>query len=339
MTSEGNSQRIKRRVLTPQIRDTIVQESSEADYWIEEDVYLARLDTEQLRESLSNIRSKKHMEFNLKVLHIREIAHRHIDLMRLWDRRYHCGRIMALSLAIRELKWYAEETRQLFRRVTDVQDKEALGELIHLLHARAGRTYWEDLLLEAKRVGAVRSWSSVQDGRVVTAWEDPDYDLIEARFALDAIWDEEGSKRAGTSEHNQGLARKRSRELHGDPRVVKARRSLDIPQGGFKDLDAAHEWALTRAPDWSWRDDAYWQELVWWESFAWDSHWERPLARGYILLDLPAMNEAVESLVDEHQLHPNWSRVLTLLDSRKVGASTQDGVPASVHGEGAPRDI
>lgn len=304
MTREGNSQRIKRRVLTPQIRDTIVQESSGADSWIEEDVSLARLDTEQLRDSLSKRRlSKKDMEFNRRVLHIREIAHRHIDLERLIKERYQCGGIMALSLALKEIEQYMEETRQLYRSVSDPQDKEALAELMHILIARAAENYWGDLLELAQMVGAVRT---------VNGLEGPDDELIGARFALDAIWDEEATMRRGATGHNRRSAKELARKLDADPKVDGVRRSLGIPEGGFKELDAAHDWSQKSAPDSSRRDEAYRQELVWWESFAWPRYSARPVARGYIMLDLPAMNAALERLVSEYQLDPEWYRLLPL---------------------------
>ena len=144
--------------------------------------------------------------------------------------------------------------------------------------------------------------------------EEPDYELIEARFALDSIWDEERSLHRGTTGRNRQRVTQLSRQLDGDPNVAKTRRSLDIPPDGFKDLDAAHQWAQSekRPPDWSCRDDVYWQQLVWWESFTWNPHWERHVARGYIMLHLPPMNEALEHLMEEHQLHRRWCRVLPL---------------------------
>lgn len=117
-----------------------------------------------------------------------------------------------------------------------------MDRLIYLLHTVAGRKHYGDLLHEANRVGAVYSESYVEyEGRL---FKEPNYELIEARLALDAIWDGEKSMNRGATEQNSQLAKKRAPELDTDPKVVKARRSLGIPRGGFKDLEAAHQWSL-----------------------------------------------------------------------------------------------
>jgi len=310
MTKEGNLGRITRPRLIPQIRHTIVRETAERRSWIEEDAWIARDDTEVLEGLLERLLeqsrlSKKEKEFNLRVLHIREIALNLTYLAGPIREKYGCGWIMALSLAIKEIRRCVEETKQFLREVSHPEDKQALQGLIYLLHAHAPQTYWESLVEHARTVDAVLS---------VNDLEKPNLELIEARFALDSIWDEERSMLLGAPERLRRGARKMSGQLDGDPNVAKTRRSLNIPPDGFKDLDAAHQWAQSekRPPDWSCRDDVYWQQLVWWESFTWNPHWERHVARGYIMLDLPPMNEAVEQILDEHQWHRRWYRVLPL---------------------------
>jgi len=316
MTKEGNSQPVTDPRLVPEVLN-MIDEESVGDYWEEEDEWIlpARLSETELRELLIERRlSEDDVDFNLKVLRIRNIAFHQPNLVPLKEEEYHCSRIMALSLAVKEIERYIEETRQLLRNVGDPQDKQALNDLMYLLATLAGESYREDLLHEARRVGAVRSRSYVHEGAVVNHLEEPNYELIEARFSLDGIWDREPSMFFGTREDYKQLVKALARKLDGDPKVVEVRRSLDIPPDGFKDLDAAHQWSRSgdRLPDWSRCDDAYREELVWWESYTWDPDSESPLARGYIMLHVPVMNEPLERLVGEHKLHPSWRRVLPL---------------------------
>ena len=332
MTEESNSQPITSPVLAPEVvamideesvaepwvdeelgQDYSIDEESMPDYWIEEhERFIPRKLTEtELRELLlQRGLSKEDIDINLKVLRIRNMAFHAPDLVRLVEREYECGKIMALSLAVKEVERCLEEIGLLFGRVSHAQDKDALAELCRLLEWYAGEVYWDDLLREAGRVGAAYSEPHIPyEGR----WYGGiDYALIEARFALDAIWDEERLLRRGTSERNRQRARSLARDLYGDPKVEEVRKSLSISPGGFQDLDAAHEWAKERQADWSPWDAIDSQELVWWECYTWDQHRQRPFARGYIMLDLPAMNEALEQLLDEHQLARRWYRVLPL---------------------------
>lgn len=301
--------RITRPRLIPEIRDAIRHEV-EVRRWpiITSDRYfsIAWEGTEALRDSLAERGlSKKDLEFNLRVLHIAEIAVGLTSLDGLNKEKYGCGSIMATSLGLKEVRRNAEETKQFVREASHPEDKEALEGLVYLLDRDAGQTYRDRLVGWAAKVDAVL----LVDDRMK-----PNLELIEARFALDSIWDEKRSMRLGAPQYLRRRATKRSRQLDGDPNVAKTRRSLDIPPDGFKDLDAAHQWAQSekRPPDWSCRDDAYWQELLWWESFTWDRQSQRHVARGYIMLDLPPMNEAVEQILDEHQWHRRWYRVLPL---------------------------
>lgn len=254
--------------------------------------------------------SKADMRFNLDVLRILDIAYRRLDLVALIQEKYHCSTITATSLAPREIERYKQEAKQLLGSVSHAVDKEALDRLIHLLDRLAEELYAVDLLDEAEMVGAVRPLTVVHEGRVFKI-EGPNDELIEARFALDAIWDGEEARKHGATEENRRLAKKRAPELDRHPKVVKARQEVDIPQGGFKELEAAYQWAKPRLANWSRCDDACRQKLVWWESFTWDAHWERVIGRGYIMLDLPEMNETVGRLVDEYQdLDRVWYRAL-----------------------------
>jgi len=307
MTKEGNSRRITRPRLIPQIRDAIRHEV-EVRRWpiITSDRYfsIAWEGTEALRDSLAESGlSKKDLECNLRVLHIAEIAVGLTSLDGLNKEKYGCGSIMATSLALKEVRRNAAETKQFVREASHPEDKEALEGLVYLLDRDAGQTYRDRLVGWAAKVDAVL----LVDDRMK-----PNLELIEARFALDSIWDEKRSMRLGAPQYLRRRATKRSRQLDGDPNVAKTRRSLDIPPDGFKDLDAAHQWAQGWLPNWSGRDHAYWQELVWWESFTWDRQSQRHVARGYIMLDLPPMNEAVEQILNEHQWHRRWYRVLPL---------------------------
>lgn len=312
VTKKGNSQPITDPVLVPEVL-RLIDEESAGDYWQDEDVSItpARLTEADLQELLvKRGLPKEDIEFNLKALRIRNIAFHDPDLVRLVEKEYECGKIMALSLALREVERCLEEIGQLYGRVSHAQDKDALAELCRLLEWYAGDVYWDDLLREAGRVGAAYSEPhTAYEGR----WYGGiDYDLIQARFALEAIWDEERSLRHGTTERNRQRARSLARDLYGDPKVEEVRKSLSISPGGFQDLDAAHEWAKERQVDWSPWDAIDSQELVWWESYTWDPHRQKSFARGYITLDLPAMNEALEQLLDEHQLARCWCRVLPL---------------------------
>lgn len=313
MSGEGDSQPVTDPRLVPEVLN-MIDEESVGDYWEEEDEWIlpARLSETELRELLIERRlSEDDVDFNLKVLRIRNIAFHDSDLVRLVEKEYECGIIMALSLALKEVERCLEEIGQLYGRVSHAQDKDALAELCNLLEWYAGDVYWDDLLREARRVGAAYSEPHIPyEGR----WYGGiDYELIEARFALDAIWDGEASKKHGATEQNRQLAKRRAPELDTSPKVVKARRSLRIPRGGFKDVEAAFQWSQKWSPDWSRRDDAYWQEVVWWESFTWVPYLERVMGRGYIMLDLPAMNQAVQDLVDGYDdLGRAWYRALPL---------------------------
>jgi len=310
MTREGNSQPSGDPRIVPEIRWEISTELVELVPSPGHEPVAER--TDRLWPDLWRKRgmSKADKQFNLKVLRILDIAYRRLDLVALIQEKYHCSTIMATSLAPEEIEWYKEDTRQLLQKVSHPVDKEALDRLIHLLDRLAEELYAVDLLDEAEMVGAVRPLTVVHEGRVFKI-EGPNDELIEARFALDAIWDGKEAMRRGTTKENRRLAKKRAPELDRDPKVVKARQEVDIPQGGFKDLQAAYQWAKPRLANWSRCDDACRQKLVWWESFTWHTHWERVIARGYIMLDLPEMNEAVKRLVDEYKdLGRAWYRAL-----------------------------
>lgn len=310
MTREGNSQPSTDPVIVPEVLNMIDEESA-GDYWEEEDeeILPAELSETDLRGLLLDRGlSEEVIELNVRVLHIRNFAFGRPYLLQVMEEKYQCSKIMALSIALKEVERCLEESGQLYGRVSHAQDKDALAELCRLLEWYAGDVYWEDLGREARRVGAAHPEAHTDyEGR----WYGGiDYDLIEARFALEAIWDEERSLRRGTTERNRQRARSLARDLYGDPKVEEVRKSLSISPGGFQDLDAAHEWAKERQADWSPWDAIDSQELVWWESYTWDPHRQRSFARGYIMLDLPAMNEALEQLLDEHQLARRWCRVL-----------------------------
>jgi len=309
MRNEPNSHQSTHPRLAREVRQKISVEPV-GEYWNQEDEYVVLLSDSALRELLlKRGMSTADVDFNLRVLDIRDIALLNVDLVPLIREKYRCGGIMAVTLGIEEIERYKEQTRQLARAVSHHLDKDALDRLIYLLHTVAGRKYHGDLLREANRGGAVYSESSVEyEGRL---FEEPNYELIEARFALDAIWDGEESKRQGATEQNRQLAKKRAPELHRDPKVVNARRSLGIPRGGFKDLEAALEWAGERMADYSrLDDDSYWKQVVWWESFTCDPDSETVLGRGYIMLNLPKMRDAVQCLVEEYDLGRAWYRAL-----------------------------
>lgn len=276
-----------------------------------EDRYTGEITVSELRRLLRKRGlSRDDIEFNLEVLRIRDIATWRIKLEQLIETRYRCSMIMALSLAGKKIAAYAEETKQLVGTVSHALDKATLDELIRLLTEKAAKVFDYRIWAEAQTVGAVRSETYVYE-EDVRRRELPDYDLIEGRFALDAIWDGEASKKRGATEQNRQLAKRRAPELDTNRKVVKARRSLGIPGGGFKDVEAAFQWSQEWSPDWSRRDDAYWQEVVWWESFTWVPYLERVMGRGYIMLDLPAMNQAVQDLVDGYDyLGRAWFRAL-----------------------------
>jgi len=327
MMSEGKNQRVTHPVLSPEVRWVILEEEDEAILELTPKGfrYAIRDDPETIVEvpdrpmrDLWRERglSKADMEFNLKVMHIWDIACWGICLVRPLEEKYHCSRIMALSLGLKKIERYKEETRRLLQRVRHAQDKEVLHEVLDVLDSYAGRQYRNMLLGEAQKVDAIRARSLVDEGRVSWVVED---ELIEARFALDAIWDGEASTVLGTTEHDRRLAKKLAPKLHSDPKVVEARRSLGIDPGGFQDLDAAHQWALQSLADPLRRDDYFdLDNVIWWESYAWDSPpaWDAGrspvIGRGYIMLDLPAMKETLEYLVRKYQLASGWYRVLPL---------------------------
>lgn len=280
------------------------------EYWNQQDQYIPLLSDGALRELLlKSGTSTADLDFNLRVLDIRDIAVLNIDLVPLIREKYRCSGIMAVTLGIEEIERYKEQTRQLARSVSHDLDKDALDNLMYLLHTVAGRKYYGDLLREANKVGAVYSESCVEyEGRL---FEEPNYELIEARFALDAIWDGEAAMMRGATEQNRQLVKKWAPELDRDPKVVKARRSLGIPSDGFKDLEAAYEWAEERMADYSrLDDDSYWKQVVWWESYTCDPDSETVVGRGYIMLNLPKMRDAVQCLVEEYDLGRVWYRAL-----------------------------
>jgi len=191
------------------------------------------------------------------------------------------------------------------------QDEEALIELLLGLGSVRGLKYYPDLLTETRRVGALRSEPYAPRGQVVDYIEEPIYELIDTRFALDAIWDGEESMKRGATEKNRLLVKKLEPQLDGDAKVAKARRSLRIPPNGFKDLEAAYQWAQPRLANWSRCDDACRQKLVWWESFTWEPQWETVMGRGYIMLNTPRMHKVLKRLVDEYaDLGRAWYRAL-----------------------------
>lgn len=309
MRNEPDSHQSTRPRLAREVRQKMTVEPV-GEYWNQEDQYVVLLSDDALRESLlERGMSTADVDFNLRVLDIRDIALLNVDLVPLIREKYRCSGIMAVTLGIEEIERYKEQTRQLARAVSHHLDKDALDNLMYLLHTVAGRKYYGDLLREANKVGAVYSESCVEyEGRL---FEEPNYELIEARFALDAIWDGEESKRQGATEQNRQLAKKRAPEFHRDPNVVNARRSLGIPRGGFKDPEAALEWAGERMADYSrLDDDSYWKQLVWWESFTCDPDSETVIGRGYIMLNLPKMRDAVQCLVEKYDLGRAWYRAL-----------------------------
>jgi len=310
MTKEQNPQRITYPVLTAEVRYRISDELVRDDEMLElgyESIW--DLTDRELRDLLRKRRlSKTNMEFNLRVLHINSPP----NLLRLMEERYHCGRIMAASLALQELERYEEETRQLLRRVSHSLDREALETVLDRLDEMDGQHYRLDLMDQARKVGAIRIKRLAYKGQTVEI-DEPDEGLIEARFALDAIWDGEGSMVLGSTEHNRRLAKKLSPELDRDPKTAKARRSLGIPASGFQSVDAAHQWALQWLADPSRHDDDFYRDnLIWWESYWWDPERRVITGRGYIMLHQPAMKVTLNCLAREYQLARCWYQVLPL---------------------------
>jgi len=311
MTNEGNLQPSTRPRLIREVRLKLGVGIIGEDENLDLEAIEAMTERTLRRLLLSKGLSEEDMEFNLRMLHVWEIASRKIDLVSLIEERYGCGKIMALTLAVKETERCTEEVGESLEQMNHPQDEEALIELLLGLRSVRGLKYYPDLLTETRKVGALRSEPYAPRGQVVDYIEEPIYELIEARFALDAIWDGEASRKRGATEQNRQLAKRRAPELDTNPKVVKARRSLGIPRGGFKDVEGAFQWSQKWSPDWSRRDDAYWQEVVWWESFTWAPYLERVMGRGYIMLDLPAMNQAVQDLVDGYDyLGRAWYRAL-----------------------------
>lgn len=314
MRNQRDPECTTRPVLTPEVRYGISQKLVGEDEILQHDSL-----AEQTFRAYHDLWRKRGLSgadigINLRVLHIQSIAYSWFDLVELTEEKYQCQRITAIGLAIKEIDRQMEKTRQLLQGVSHPLDKAALDELANLLDNLALAPANQLYLLEAQRVGAVPSEGFVFEGRVYQTQrtlDESERELIEARYALDCIWDREPLMDC-TTERNMQLAKSLKPKLDRDPKVGEVRRSLDIPPEGFEDLDSAHQWARTRWPDWSRRDDAYWEELVWWESYTWDPDFGRPTGRGYIALHLPKMNETLECLVSEYRLGRGWYRVLPL---------------------------
>jgi len=310
MTKEQNPQRITYPVLTAEVRYRISDELVGADEMKElEHESIWDLTDRELRELLRKRRlSKADMELNLRVLNITSRP----NLVRLMEEKYHCSRIMAASLALKGIARYEDEIRQLLRMVSHSEDREALEILLDSLDEFDRQGYRYDLLDEARRVGVIRTERFAYKGQTVEI-EEPDEGFIEARFALDAIWDGEGSMVLGSTEHNRRLVKKLSPELDRDPKPAKARRSLGIPASGFQSVDAAHQWALEWLADPLRHDDDFYRDnLIWWESYWWDPERRVITGRGYVMLHQPAMKATLDCLVREYQLARCWYRVLPL---------------------------
>jgi len=313
MTKEGNSDQSAHPRLAPEVRYKFGKDFLGNDDSLDP-TDMAGISDRELRDLCrKRALSKADMELNLRVLRIWDIAMFNINLVRLFEEEYRCSRIMATSLAVKEIERCKEETRERLREVSHPLDKAALDKLVYVLDRAAGEEYNNHLLFEAQRVGAVRGGSLVHWwGRDLKLGGEPDYELIEAGYALDAIWDGKASKKHGTTEDNRWLAKSLRPKLDEDGKVVEARQQLDIPPSGFKDLEAAYQWARSqdRLADWSRCDDACREKLVWWESFTLPPEFETVIGRGYIMLDVPEMNEAVRRLVDKYRLRRPWYRAL-----------------------------
>jgi len=255
--------------------------------------------------------SETDIEFNLRVSHICDVALLRINLVADIQRRYSCSKIEALCVALDEMKRYKEQASLLLLRASHPQDKEALRSLIYLLDKSAGQRYRGELLDEARTVNAIRTERVVAWGQVLEV-EEPNEELIRRRFALDAIWDGQQSMVLGTTECNRRLVKKLVPRLDGHPEVDALRRSLGIPPGGFPDVDDACKWSRQWSPSPSAQVYPYWFDMIRWESFTWDPERQAIIARGYIALHLPGMNETLRWLVRELQLPRSWYDVLPL---------------------------